>query len=414
MTAFNVLAFSLLQDDSTNDTSLILAQISHQLANLTISGGQIISASPAYTSPRRVHPTTANVIVNVLWFTSLALSLISASVAILVKQWLQEHTSSMPESAWSRIRVRHFRFQGFRRWRVSTIAKVLPLLLQISLLLFFVGLSVLLWTVSFLVSAVVTVPMIIWLIFWLMSILFPSVYPNCPYLSAESIIFFTIVQQIKSILCPLLRSLSTSISSPLRLKTLIDIWKDNIGRCYHTWILRENVILTSQPLTLENMVLSHAGPPDTRILANSIYFSVQYSNPDDVTEGLLHHLYECSSGEDLRTWVPSTSVNTISCIRASIDVLKNAQIPFEAPASTQSQDGLPPNFSRRQLLVDVLGNYLHTHNELVLGLGPVLQDLLDLPVYVDFRGLPMISLSQYMFSVWAAWSHGRVVQLPST
>ena len=86
LTAFNILAYAFLQDDPTDATPIILAQISQQLANLTNTGGQIISVAPPYVPPSRFRATTLGVIVNILWFLSLVLSLISASIAILVRQ----------------------------------------------------------------------------------------------------------------------------------------------------------------------------------------------------------------------------------------------------------------------------------------------------------------------------------------
>ncbi|KAI0337602.1 hypothetical protein BDW22DRAFT_1339434, partial [Trametopsis cervina] len=73
-------------------------------------------------------------------FASLIISLATASFAILVKQWLRRYmvfTTSFPQG---RLRVRHFRREGMETWYVLEIASFLPLLLQVSLGLFFLGL----------------------------------------------------------------------------------------------------------------------------------------------------------------------------------------------------------------------------------------------------------------------------------
>lgn len=390
--------------------------MSQQLANLTINGEQIISAIPAYNPSSRFRATTANIVVNILWFTSLALSLISASVAILAKQWLQEYTHMMPETAWKRVDTRQFRFQGLRRWRVNTILKLLPLLLQMSLFLFFVGLSVLLWTVSFPVAAVVTVPVTIWFGFWLTSILLPCVYSDCPYKSAEAAILFAIVQRAKSKLHSLLRSLFMQDSSPRWLKTLVDTFTTMTRQTYGNWLNWEDEILNDRDSGLVETVLGTQELFDSRILHNSIYLSVQDSDIDKTIGFLLYHIQHfggCYPTEALKTWVPPQWISVDSCIHASVDIFKNTEIPFGGPSLSQTQDVSTPGFQQRQLLVTVLGNYLRTRHRGSYDVVAIVQDLLDLPIYVDLRGLPIDSLAQYTFSMWTAWSKGFTLQLPS-
>lgn len=78
--------------------------------------------------------------VNVLWFAGLTLRLMSASIGILVKQWLREYLSGEYISPQARMRIRYFRAPGLEHWHVFTIAALLPLVLQLALALFFVGL----------------------------------------------------------------------------------------------------------------------------------------------------------------------------------------------------------------------------------------------------------------------------------
>ncbi len=78
--------------------------------------------------------------VNVLWFASLIISLSTASLAILVKQWLRAYIAFASSSPQGQLRIRFFRRGGLETWRVFGIASMLPLLLQLSLGLFFVGL----------------------------------------------------------------------------------------------------------------------------------------------------------------------------------------------------------------------------------------------------------------------------------
>ncbi|KAK0494427.1 hypothetical protein EDD18DRAFT_1037742, partial [Armillaria luteobubalina] len=87
-------------------------------------------------------PATTDVWVNGLWFTSLSLSLATALVAMLVKQWLHHYLalpSGMPQE---RSHVRQFRYGGFQKWHVLVIVGLLPVLMHLALGIFFVGLTI--------------------------------------------------------------------------------------------------------------------------------------------------------------------------------------------------------------------------------------------------------------------------------
>ncbi|KAF9049242.1 hypothetical protein BDZ89DRAFT_885538, partial [Hymenopellis radicata] len=77
-----------------------------------------------------------------LWAVSLALSLTTAMLAVLTKQWLHHYVSQPSGSPRDFARVRQFRFIGFERWRVPLIISLLPFLLHISLAMFFCGLVI--------------------------------------------------------------------------------------------------------------------------------------------------------------------------------------------------------------------------------------------------------------------------------
>lgn len=155
-------------------------QISKQLSVLNISGADIASAASSFTVPAFSPPTPA-IRTNTLWFTSLVLSLTSASFAILVKQWLREYLSGRYTSPQERIRIRHYRWEGLHRWRVFEIASALPILLQIALILFFVGLSDFLRQLDSIVGLVVSALIALWLLLLAIGTLTPAVSYRCPY-----------------------------------------------------------------------------------------------------------------------------------------------------------------------------------------------------------------------------------------
>ena len=145
LSAFLVFTIPQLQANSTDITMDVLIHISQQLSNSTI---------PAYTPTEfTVSPSIATV--NVLFFLSLALVLIDAFLAMLVKSWLQEfdHGWRKYTVANLRAREREQRLQGLERWKLAELVALLPILIQVSLLFFCAGLLVLLFPIH-LISAI--------------------------------------------------------------------------------------------------------------------------------------------------------------------------------------------------------------------------------------------------------------------
>ena len=141
LTAFNVESYKGLTQDSSDTSAAALLQISRQLSSLHSNSTALNTPDQAYTSPE-FSPSDATVLINMLWFSSLVLSLISASLGILVKRWLREYLTTGYTSPKERIRLRYYRYsQGLIKWRVFEIAALPQLLLHLSLILFFVGLS---------------------------------------------------------------------------------------------------------------------------------------------------------------------------------------------------------------------------------------------------------------------------------
>ena len=123
----------------------VLIHISQQLSN---------STTPAYVpTDFTVSPSIAAV--NVLFFLGLALVLIDAFLAMLVKSWLQEFDRGWRKETVANFRAqeRERRCQGLERWRLAELVALLPILIQTSLLFFCIGLIVLLFPIH-LISAI--------------------------------------------------------------------------------------------------------------------------------------------------------------------------------------------------------------------------------------------------------------------
>jgi len=100
--------------------------------------------------PADFSPPEYIVVVNALFYASLGLMLLAAFIAMLIKSWVREFDHglggmSLPEQ---RAKTREFRFLGMKHWKLKKMVEILPLLIQLSLLLFSVGLVHFLFYVS--------------------------------------------------------------------------------------------------------------------------------------------------------------------------------------------------------------------------------------------------------------------------
>ncbi|KAH9944511.1 uncharacterized protein BXZ73DRAFT_87395 [Epithele typhae] len=198
VTTFNIEAYKLLQQQPEDSSAALLAQISAQLKSIT-SGSNI--TDPETTAVVSFKPSAFAIRLNTLWFSSLVCSLLSASLGLLVKQWLREYLAGASSVSRESIRVRQFRHDGLRRWHVSAIILFLPILLQVALLLFLAGLLDLLWTLHPVVASVVTALVAVAVLFHTATIILPipSKNADCPYRSPQSWALCATVQAVKRV-----------------------------------------------------------------------------------------------------------------------------------------------------------------------------------------------------------------------
>jgi hypothetical protein len=92
-------------------------------------------------------PPPSIITVNVLFFTSLSVTLVAAFVAILVKSWIRELDRGLEAISDSKRRalVREYRNQGLLFWKLPQLVALLPILIYTSLLLFSSGLVIFLF-----------------------------------------------------------------------------------------------------------------------------------------------------------------------------------------------------------------------------------------------------------------------------
>ncbi|KAK0212199.1 hypothetical protein DFS33DRAFT_1224268, partial [Desarmillaria ectypa] len=114
-------------------------------------------------------PATTDVWVNSLWFTSLSLSMATALVAVLVKQWLHRYLA-LPSGT-----------PRERKVACPYHHCLLPVLMHLALGIFFVGLVVFLAPLRPSLSWVIGTGTVVAYVTYLITIFLPILYPQCPY-----------------------------------------------------------------------------------------------------------------------------------------------------------------------------------------------------------------------------------------
>ncbi|KAA1470996.1 hypothetical protein DENSPDRAFT_85292 [Dentipellis sp. KUC8613] len=142
VTTFVVQSSQSLQTDYSQVSAMLLTE----LVGLQRAAANGASADTVPMAPQNAtsgfQAARSDQWVNRLWFISLAFSLATALMAVLVKQWLQYYVSPISGTAKEKAHTRHYRFAGLEKWHVSGIVGCLPILMHIALLLFFIGLIV--------------------------------------------------------------------------------------------------------------------------------------------------------------------------------------------------------------------------------------------------------------------------------
>ncbi|EIW54237.1 uncharacterized protein TRAVEDRAFT_90350, partial [Trametes versicolor FP-101664 SS1] len=189
LTTFNVQSYLLLQPAAPDPSIAVLQQISSQLASFSIHPPFVNSTQPSSATRANANnpppvPRWA-VWLNALWFSGLILSLSSASVGIMVKQWLNEYSSGVSGRSRHVARVRQYRLNNLRMWRVEDIIGAIPILLQLALALFLSGMLILLWNLHDTVAAVASTLVGLLAIFTVVTTLLPLVNHKCSYLTPQ-------------------------------------------------------------------------------------------------------------------------------------------------------------------------------------------------------------------------------------
>lgn len=195
MAIFNVQFYQLLRPAPANKTDVILAGISAQLESFQFNPPFVNSTRSAFDSssqPPFKAPLYA-ILLNALWFTSLVFSVASATIGIIVKQWLKECSTGLHGTSRDVARRRQYRYDNLHKWHVATIVAAIPVLLLIAATLFLAGLLVLLYNVHDIVAYVVSVFVGFLLLFVTLTTVVPAFSRSCCYYSPQVWTVFALI-----------------------------------------------------------------------------------------------------------------------------------------------------------------------------------------------------------------------------
>jgi len=152
------------------------------------------------------------VVVNALFYASLGVMILAAFIAMLIKSWVREfdrglQAMSLPEQ---RAKTREFRYLGMERWKLPEMVGVLPLLIQISLLLFSIGLVLFLFHISKPSFGVTTAILGIGICYYTMTTSISVFVTSSPFRSPLSRTLATVYQRVHAYFCPYIDDIMSS------------------------------------------------------------------------------------------------------------------------------------------------------------------------------------------------------------
>ena len=173
--AFIIEVDSHLQPDPADETAALLRVLIYKFDNTTF--GNDVPTLPQWTGP-----PSSIVSVQSILFSSLAITLLSAFLAMLGKQWLNRYAATnMRGSPIERSQDRQRKLDGIVAWYFNHVMESLPVMLQAALLLLGCALSRYLWDINTTVASVILSITASGFLFYLFVLVAAAVSESCPY-----------------------------------------------------------------------------------------------------------------------------------------------------------------------------------------------------------------------------------------
>ncbi|KAF8079048.1 hypothetical protein FPV67DRAFT_1467319 [Lyophyllum atratum] len=201
VTAFIIESYKTLSPSSEGTTNALLAQISQQLTAISNSSAEFNTApfTPGTFISSPFVPSRSALICNVLWFLSLGFSLACALSATLVEQWVRNYlraTESRPNPH-ERARMCAYLYQGLEKFKMAALVEAIPMLLHVSLLLFFAGLVEFLRPVNSAISYLTLGMLVTCIMLYALATIIPVFRRDCPYQTPLSGVWWKIMKLLR-------------------------------------------------------------------------------------------------------------------------------------------------------------------------------------------------------------------------
>ncbi|KAJ7749734.1 hypothetical protein B0H16DRAFT_1461130 [Mycena metata] len=158
------------QPDPNAGTQALLALLVHNVTGIAIP-----LAAPAGAP-------SAVIVAQSFLYASLFSTLLAALLAVLGKQWLLYYDSAGEKGTIEQRGIeRQKKFSGIQRWKFGIVMQLCPLLIQFSLLLFAVALSLYLWTIHHTLAGIALASTALGSILYTIMIILAGVFPDSPF-----------------------------------------------------------------------------------------------------------------------------------------------------------------------------------------------------------------------------------------
>jgi len=164
----------MLKADPNVTTNALLLRITVQLQLASSANNVTIDLPPLPSPDRAFQPSSTVIITNMCWFFSLTISLGTVLFGTACLQWIREFERDPHLGFKEAFEFRQMRYEGLINWGIPFIVSSLPLLLQLSLLLFFLGLSFFLQSFGPIIAAAISVLMALIVVFLCVTMMLPA------------------------------------------------------------------------------------------------------------------------------------------------------------------------------------------------------------------------------------------------
>lgn len=186
-TSFIIMSLTTLVQDPNAESTQLLRLIAQGRTNITTEE----------MAPPRFSASSEAVSVNCFFAASLASSLLTAFGAVMAKQWVLHFARGKVGTLETQGRHRQLKLNGSLKWRFENVVEALPVLLQVSLICFFIGLLMFLKSMNMIVAWTVFSFCIAGVVVYCFTVLVATIDEQCPFQTPVSTFFRNAFREVR-------------------------------------------------------------------------------------------------------------------------------------------------------------------------------------------------------------------------